>query len=122
MILIELLILIIIFQLLSLTLVTRDDNRIALWPEYFDSSVTKSQGRRVPAKLAMSGVTVEDIAKAAKRLKLNPKIERKKAFPSKWWRKSGRVLVKAADKKTKIIRKVALVMKKYRKQPKKSSK
>ena len=94
-------------------MVSKDDNKIILWPEYFDKNLTKNHGRRVPLKLAYNNPTVEDIAKAAKRLKLHPKIEINKAYPGRWWRKSGRVLVLPKAKKTTIIRQVAKVMKKY---------
>ncbi len=96
-------------------MVSRDENRIVLWPEYFDKMLTKEQGRRVPLKLAINNPTVEEIAKASKRLKLIPKIESNKSYPSRWWRRSGRVLVRAKARKTKIIRQVAIVIKKYRK-------
>ena len=105
----------IIPYLLMFNLVARDDNKIVIWPEYFDNSLTKRKGRRVSRKLATKTPTVEDIAKAAKKLKLNPKIERNKTYPARWWRKTGRVLVRASDKKTKIIRRIALIIKKSKK-------
>lgn len=106
---------VIITYLLLWTLVTKKDNRVVLWPEYFDKAVSKQKGRRVPVKLATQTPTVEEIAKAAKKLKLNPKIENNKAYPGRWWRKTGRVLVQPKFKKTKIIRQVALILKKSRK-------
>ena len=96
-------------------LVTKKDNKLILWPEYFDNSVTKSHGRRVPNKLAIPAPTVDEIAKVAKKLKLNPKIERNKAYPGRWWRKSGRVLVQGKMEKTKIIRQIAIVLKRSKK-------
>jgi signal recognition particle subunit SRP19 len=113
--LILVLVIIVITQLKLFSLVSKGDNKIVLWPEYFDNSLTKNLGRRVPKKLASSSPTVEDIAKAAKRLKLKPKIERSKSYPSRWWKPSGRVLVSSSEPKTKIIRRVALVMKKGKK-------
>lgn len=107
---------IIIITLLKLfSLVSKGDNKIVLWPEYFDNSLTKNSGRRVPKKLASTSPTVEDIARAAKRLKLNPKIERSKSYPGRWWKSSGRVLVRSNEPKTKIIKRVALVLKKSKK-------
>ena len=105
----------IITQLKLFSLVSKGDNKIVLWPEYFDSTLTKNSGRRVPKKLASTSPTVEDIVKAAKRLKLSPKIERSKSYPSRWWKQNGRVLVSSSEPKTKIIRRVALVMKKSKK-------
>ena len=88
------------------------DLQVVIWPEYFDASLPKNRGRRVPKKLAVQSPTVEDIAKAAKRLKLDPKIEKNKAFPGRWWRSTGRVLVKPRWPKTKIIRQIAKILKK----------
>jgi signal recognition particle subunit SRP19 len=96
-------------------MVSKDDNKIVIWPEYFDNAVSKSAGRRVSRKLAISSPNVEEIAKAAKKLKLNPKIERNKIYPGRWWRKSGRVLVQPKEKKTKIIKRLAIVIKKGKK-------
>jgi signal recognition particle subunit SRP19 len=96
-------------------MVSRDGNRLMLWPEYFDKTLTKDQGRRVPLKLAVNNPTLEEIAKASKRLKLIPKIESNKSYPGRWWRKSGRVLIRSKVKKTKIIRQVAIIIKKHRK-------
>ena len=101
--------------ILAITLVSKKDNKIVLWPEYFDKSISKSRGRRVPLKLATNTPTTDEIAKAAKRLKLNPKIEAKKSYPGRWSRQAGRVLVSSKIKKTKIIRRVAMVVKKYKK-------
>lgn len=103
-----------LFIIISI-MVSKEDNKIVLWPEYFDKSLTKNQGRRVPLKLALNNPTTDEIAKAAKRLKLNPKVESNKAYPGRWWRKSGRVLVRGRFQKTKIIRQVAIVIKKNRK-------
>ena len=97
------------------SLVTKKDNRLVLWPEYFDKSLTKGSGRRVPTKLAIHQPSVEEIAKAAKKLKLNPKIESNKAYPGRWWRRSGRVLVQPRLEKTKIIRRIAIILKKSKK-------
>ncbi len=102
-------------QLISFAFVAKGENKIVLWPEYFDISLTKNNGRRVSRKLALNSPTVEDIAKAAKKLKLNAKIEHQTSYPSRWWRNSGRVLIRTSHKKTKVIRNIAIVMKKSRK-------
>jgi signal recognition particle subunit SRP19 len=100
---------------LTISNFAKDSNKILLWPEYFDKSLPKSSGRRVPLKFATNNPTVEEIARAAKRLKLLPKIELNKAYPSQWWRKTGRVIVSAKVRKTKIIRQIAIIMKKQKK-------
>lgn len=115
MIWLQLLLLFLIMIFIISILVSKGDNKLVIWPEYFDNSLSKSDGRRVSIKLATKSPTVDDIAKAAKKLKLNPKIERGKAYPTRWWRKSGRVLVRASDKKAKIIKRLAIVIKKSKK-------
>ena len=65
----------------------------------------------MPKKLAINSPTVEDIAIAAKRLKLNPVIEPDKAHPRQWWRKNGRVLVKPRARKEVILYSVARALK-----------
>ena len=105
---------IITFEMLF-SMVSEKDNKYVLWPEYFNKSIPQSGGRRVPLKLATQNPTIEEIAKAAKKLKLNPKIEPNKAHPSKWWHPNGRVLVQAKANKTKIIRQIAIILKKNKK-------
>ena len=97
-------------------MVSRDEGWIVLWPDYFDNSLSRSKGRRVPKKLAVNSPAVEDIAIAAKRLKLNPVIEADKAHPRQWWRKNGRVLVKPRARKEVILYSVARALK-YPNQP-----
>jgi len=104
-----------ILQIIFFGLVSKGDNKLILWPEYFDKSLSRLGGRRVSLKLATQTPTVEDIARAAKKLKLNPKIEHNKSYPGRWWRKTGRVVVRAADKKSKVIKRIAFSLKKSQK-------
>jgi len=78
-----------------------------LWPAYFDASVTRAEGRRVPKALASDGPTAERVAKAVAALGLGCEIEAEKAYPSRWWRKEGRVLVERKLTKAELVRKVA---------------
>ncbi|HEC76409.1 MAG TPA: signal recognition particle protein Srp19 [Thermoplasmatales archaeon] len=77
-----------------------------IWPIYFDIDASKKEGRKVGKELAVKNPTADEIFKAAKKLGLNP-IKEEKAYPSKWWRKEGRVLVEKKGRKTEIIRKIA---------------
>ena len=83
-----------------------------LWPIYFDLKASR-KGRKLPKNLAMNDPNVEEIYKAAKKLGLNP-IKEEKSYPSRWWRKEGRVLVDKKDSKMKTLRKVAEIIKKSR--------
>jgi len=82
-------------------------DRYVLWPIYFDCRLSRRQGRRVPRENAVKNPSVEDVAKAAKKLELDPEVEADAAHPSRWWQREGRVLVKQADSKTVIVRDVA---------------
>ena len=50
---------------------------------------------------------IEDIEKAAKSLGLNPVLEKEISYPSKHWKKDGRILVDKNNSKGKIIRQLA---------------
>ena len=50
---------------------------------------------------------IESISKAAKSLSLNPVLEKNVSYPSKHWKKEGRVLVDKKDSKSKLLRQIA---------------
>jgi signal recognition particle subunit SRP19 len=89
-------------------MVSKRDNRIVLWPEYFDIAVTRKAGRRVPKSLSIENPDVNKILKAAKTIGLDAYVETGCAYPRFWWRKSGRVLVaKPRRKKSRLLREIA---------------
>lgn len=81
-----------------------------IWPAYFDAELSRKEGRKVARNMAVKNPSIDDVYKAAKRLMLNP-IKEEKAYPSRWWRKEGRILVDKKYKKADIIRKIAEVIK-----------
>ena len=82
-------------------------DKIILWPVYFDSTKTRSEGRRVPKKLAISAPKLEEIKRAAELLEFNPKIVFDTAYPSMSWLKTGFVAIPKRDSKTQITLKIA---------------
>ena len=82
-------------------------DKIILWPIYFDSTKTRTEGRRVPKKLAMLRPNLEEIKKAAELLGFNPLIVQEVAYPSMPWQKIGLVTIPKNDSKTQVIRKIA---------------
>jgi signal recognition particle subunit SRP19 len=84
-------------------MVSKEENKIILYPLYFDSSVSRLQGRKVSKKYAVEKPTSENIAKAAKSLGLNPILEKECVHPSTPWKKEGRVLVDKKGPKTKLL-------------------
>ncbi|MEA2054469.1 MAG: signal recognition particle subunit SRP19/SEC65 family protein [Candidatus Thermoplasmatota archaeon] len=90
------------------------EEKYVLWPIYFDRRKTKKEGRRIPRDNAVPNASVEEIMNAARKMGLNPQKE-EKAYPGRWWKKEGCVLVDRTKKKTKILKDIALHMSKNRK-------
>jgi signal recognition particle subunit SRP19 len=77
-----------------------------LWPEYFDASLTRAQGRKVNRALAVASPTTEMISKACQGLGLEHTVEADKAYPGRWYDRKGRVLVKKDLPKSLLLLKV----------------
>jgi len=84
---------------------------LVLWPVYFEASKSRSGGRRVPAHLAVRGVTAEAVLKAAKAAGYEAELDPNAKHPAYWFESSGRVLVRTDERKTSVLRKVALQLK-----------
>ena len=50
----------------------KDYNRQIIWLDYFDSSLSRSQGRRVPKNRTIKNPDLNNLIRAAKRLDLKP--------------------------------------------------
>jgi signal recognition particle subunit SRP19 len=95
-----------------------EGEKVILYPEYFDSTLTRKQGRRLSQKYCVSKPTVEEIFEAAEKLGLNPLIE-DKHYPREWWRKRGRVVVDKKDhSKTAVLRSIGEELKRIREEKK----
>ena len=85
-------------------MVSRDGNQLVIWPSYFEQSLSRGSGRRVSqSHTREKPPTLEEIAKAAKSLGLNPVIEKAVAHPARPWKKEGRVLVDKKGSKQKTL-------------------
>ena len=74
------------------------ENRIIVWPSYFDIHRSKKEGRRVPKKICVELPRIEEIAQAAKEFR--PEVASETKYPKTWWMKSGYIIVgKQASKK-----------------------
>ena len=99
----------------------RGPEPVILYPIYFDKRVSRDKGRRVPAGLAVSSPTAEEIAEAVRAIGRTPLIELEKSHPSTWYKNKGRVLVSVAEDKvpkTEIVRRIAENIKATRQQKK----
>ncbi len=92
--------------------VSEEERRpLILWPVYFEASKSRSEGRKVPAHLAVKKVTAEAVLKAAKAAGYEAELDPNAKHPACWFESSGRVLVRTNEKKTVVLRKVALQLK-----------
>jgi len=88
----------------------RGTRSFVIWPEYFDSKRTRSEGRRVPKRVAIDFPKAIAIAEAAKKLGLNSTVEDQGAYPRSWWVKSGKVRVEKRWSKAETLRQIAKIM------------
>jgi len=88
-------------------MVSRGEDKYVIWPIYFDKTVSRLQGRKVSKKHATEKPTIENITKAAKSLGLNPVVEKNTQYPSRNWKKEGRILIDKKDSKSKLLVKIA---------------
>jgi signal recognition particle subunit SRP19 len=83
-----------------------EDKAWVLWPEYFDITRSRAAGRKVSKKLSINAPSVDLIAKAARQMGLECKIETDKSYPGNWYNHSGRVLVEHSLPKTLLLLKI----------------
>ena len=91
-----------------------EKKKIVVYPCYFDSTKTRYYGRKVPLSLAVKKPKVEEIALVARKLGLNPIIEREKKHPRTWFFDEGRVLVDKVTSKNYTIKLIAKHLKALR--------
>jgi signal recognition particle subunit SRP19 len=85
----------------------RKQNKIFLWPVYFDANKTIADGRRVPKKLAVSAPKLEELQMAAKTVGFQTEIVSDVAHPSAPWRKTGLLVVPKKESKGKTLKSIA---------------
>ena len=77
-----------------------------LYPCYFDATLKRSAGRRVPAGLAVKGPTLQDLERALRREHLRFRAE-ERPHPAHWARREGRLVVAWKGSKEELLRHVA---------------
>lgn len=86
------------------------DQRVVVYPTYFDRKASRRRGRKVPLKIALNNPTLEKIMKVCSKLGLNPVIESDKSHPRGSIYK-GRVIVDKRESKLKTIYLIASALK-----------
>ena len=88
---------------------------IMIWPQYLDKDLSLSEGRKVSKEIAVSKPSISEIERALKRLGFTYEIERDKAYPGKWYEKSGRILVEYENTKLELLKEIGLKIQEIRK-------
>jgi signal recognition particle subunit SRP19 len=92
----------------------RKQDKIIIWPAYFDSTKTRGDGRRVPKSLAVPSPKILEIKKAVEKLDLDYELVLDAGYPRTPWLKNGMLLVTKKESKQKVIRKIGKHLLKFR--------
>jgi len=85
----------------------RESAKIFLWPVYFDSTKTRSQGRRVPKKLAVPSPKLSDIQASLERMGFKCDVVSEGSYPRSPWRETGYITMSKRYSKYSLLKKVA---------------
>ena len=102
----------------------RNKKQFYIYPVYFDSSRSRTEGRRIKKGLAVATPSIEDLAQVATMLGLTFDVNLEAKYPRFWWVPSGRLQIKKQEpyNKNSLIKKMASQLKKLRTKPKYQSK
>ena len=93
-----------------------DNLETIIWPVYIDSSKSRNDGRKISKNDAVTNPKLTEIARAARKLDLNPKTEDDKYYPRFWWDSSGRIIVEREEiSKNKLLVNISQSIKSLRK-------
>lgn len=95
----------------------RQQEKIVIWPAYFDSSKTRNDGRRVPKNLAVPSPKLVEVKEAVDKVGLTGEIVADVGYPQTHWSKTGMVLVKKKGSKSEVIFLIAKQLLKIRSAP-----
>ena len=86
----------------------KDYKRFVLWVDYFNSTLSREQGRRIPLDRSVKEPALDELAEATRRLGYKPDSVNAKV-PSRSFLPSGYVSIekKGATKKSDVIKEVA---------------
>ncbi len=89
---------------------------VVLWPEYFDCSLSRRLGRRVPKDLCVIRPSISELVEACRHVGVECSADESKRYPRTWYMSRGAVLATVEDdvKKTALIREIADALKTLR--------
>jgi signal recognition particle subunit SRP19 len=82
-------------------------DKLVIWPLYFDSDRSRSQGRMVPSSDGISNPTLDEVVAGAIRSGFDPEVEREKRHPKTWHECAGRILLPKKEPKSMVLKRIA---------------
>ncbi|MEM2103995.1 MAG: signal recognition particle subunit SRP19/SEC65 family protein [Candidatus Bathyarchaeia archaeon] len=92
----------------------RKQEKVILWPAYFDAAKTRREGRKVTKTLAVSFPKISELKESVEKLGFKYELISEASYPKTPWLKTGLVLVAKKEPKNQILRKVAKQLQKIR--------
>lgn len=97
----------------------RKQEKVIVWPVYFDQTKTRKNGRRVPKSLTVRHPKIAEVTTAVAKLGLKHEVALDVGYPKTPWLKTGKITVEKKGTKEQIIRKIAKQLLKIRSEPSK---
>lgn len=92
----------------------RKQEKIIIWPTYFDSARTRMDGRRVSKSLAVAAPRITEVKEAAEKLGLACELVLDAGYSKTPWLKTGMLLVEKKGSKNQTIVMIAKQLVKIR--------
>jgi signal recognition particle subunit SRP19 len=85
----------------------RKQDKVIIWPAYFDQTKTRKNGRRVTKSLAVQHPKIAEVTLAVEKLGLKHEVAPDAGYSKTPWLKTGKILVEKKGSKEQVIRKIA---------------
>lgn len=92
--------------------------RLAVYPEYIDSTRSRGMGRKISGSDAVKRPRLAEVVRAAVSLGLDPLVEEGKRYPRNWMYGEGVVLVLKKWGRQETLRRIASVIREFRERKK----
>jgi signal recognition particle subunit SRP19 len=85
----------------------RKQEKVILWSAYFDSTKTRSEGRKIPKNLAVPSPKISELKEVAEKLGFEHELVLDASYPKTPWLKTGMLLVAKRENKNQMLKKIA---------------
>lgn len=92
----------------------REEKYVIIYPAYLNAKISRKKGRRVPREYTVKNPTVNEIFRAARKLRLSPVVEAGKSYPRNWFYEKGRIKVVKVKSKLNTLKMIGAALKKIK--------